>query len=945
MPGKKLLWVVFTCLYLIVTGSSQLSAQQLSDLQQILPVDPHVKVGQLENGLKYYIRENHKPENRAELRLVVNVGSILEEDDQRGIAHFVEHMAFNGTKHFAKQEIVNYLESIGMRFGPDINAYTSFDETVYMLQIPTDRAEIITTAFQILEDWAHLLTFDKEEVEKERKVVIEEWRLGRGAMARMRDKQFPVLFKNSRYADRLPIGKKEILEKVQAKELRKFYKDWYRPDLMAVIAVGDFDSQKILELIVQHFAHLKSPRKPKVRKIYPVPDHQETLFAIATDPEATSTSVSIYFKQDVHEDKTIADYLNLIREILFNGMFNARLSELIRSSSDPPFIFAFSNKSQIVRAKEFYILGAVVKENGILRGLETLLTEALRLKKYGFTETELQRQKAELLRGMEIAFNERDKTESSVYAAEYIRNFLTGEPFPGVEYEYKLHKKYLPKIKLDEINALAKTWITDHNRVVMVNAPEKPGLHIPTEAEIRAVFEKSQNEIIKPYADVTSDIPLLAKPPQPGKVVKETYYPEVDVTEWQLSNGVRVVLKPTDFKNDEVLFEAFSPGGHSLAPDEDFIPARTATSIINESGVGKFDRITLEKKLAGKAVRVSPWIGSLEEGMSGGAAPRDLEAMFKLIYLYFTEPRVDSTAFLSYKNRLKDFIANRHASPEAAFQDTIQVTMAQYHPHSKPWSLELIKKMDLRKSFEFYQDRFADASDFTFILVGNFTLKKIRPFVETYLGSLPAKNRKESWRDVGIRPPKGVIEKTVWKGLEPKSRIQIIFSGPFQWSRENRYLLQSMASVFQIRLREVLREEKGGTYGVSVWAIPSHYPLESYQLIISFACDPDRVEELTEVVFTQIKKFKFYGIPYSYVKKVKEIQRRERETNLKENNFWLNILHTYYFHNENPEDIVHYGQLMEKLTPKIVQEYARKYFNEKNFVKVVLYPEKGKTNQ
>ncbi|NIT70370.1 insulinase family protein, partial [candidate division KSB1 bacterium] len=930
--------LLFTVLILLA-GSSPQFAQQTSggnsfdNLDEPLPVDPKITVGQFDNGLRYYIRENKKPEDRTELRLVVNAGSVLEEDNQRGLAHFVEHMAFNGTKNFAKQEIVDYLESIGMRFGPDINAYTSFDETVYMLQVPTDSVEAVKTAFQILEDWAHNVSFEPGEIDKERGVVIEEWRLGRGASARIRDQQFPILFKNSRYAERLPIGQKEIIENASYETIIQFYEDWYRPDLMAVIVVGDFDKSWIEELIRKHFFHLESKDDVPKRQVYPVPSHEETLFAIASDVEATRSNVSIYYKHDVSEEGTARGYRQLLLEALYNGMFNNRLGELLKRA-EPPFLFGFSSEGRLIRSKEFYILGAAVKDNGVETGLDALLTEATRIKKYGFTATELEREKTELLRGIEKLYKERDKTESDEYAAEYTRNFLTDEPIPGIELEFELHKEFVPDIGLEEVNRLANQWITETNRVVTVSTPEKEEINVPTKQQLASVFSEVEQKDILPYEDIVSDEPLVAVPPKPGEIVEEKAIEEIGVTEWTLSNGVKVVMKPTDFKNDEVLFTAFSPGGHSLISNFNYIAAISAASIIEQGGLGQFDETELRKKLSGKIVSVSPWINELREGLSGSASPKDLETLFQLIHLYFTAPRKDSTAFLSFRSRIKGLIENRHASPNAAFRDTIQVTMSNYHFRSRPWSEALLDEMDLSTSFRIYQDRFADASDFTFFFVGNFEFETLRPFVRTYLASLPSFGREETWRNIGEDPPQGIIRKAVKKGVEPKSRVSIIFIGPFVWNRKNRHEMSSMTDVLEIKLREVLREDLGGTYGVGVWPATSRYPDEEYSINISFGCAPDRVQELTETVFVQIDSLKSFGTTEKYLSKVKESQRRTRETNLKKNSFWINTLRSYYFHRQDPRRILDYDQVIENLSLEDIKRAARKYFDETNYVQV-----------
>ena len=912
-------------------------ASPAADLSRPLPLDTGVTSGRLKNGLTYFIRTNRKPEKRAELRLVVNAGSVLEDEDQRGLAHFVEHMAFNGTAHFRKQELVSYLESAGMRFGPDVNAYTGFEETVYMLQIPTDSAEIVKKSFVILEDWAHTISFDDDEVEKERGVIIEEWRLGRGAGARMRDKQFPFLFKDSKYAERLPIGLKPIIEKCRPETLRRFYRTWYRPEQMAVIAVGDFDRSSIEQLIREQFSGIEPAKQPQSPPSFPVPDHDQTLYAIATDSEATLSSVSIDYLHEVEAESTEADYRRTLIGALYNSMLNQRLGELTKKP-DPPFLFASSSYGNLVRTKSAYSLEAGVRDGGIPRGMETILKEARKVKLYGFTQAELDRQKKDFLRFMEEAYRERDKTESEGLASELIRHYLEKEPVPGIAFEFELYKKYLPEISLSEIDQFAARWMTDRNRVVLVNAPEKRGLETPEARQLAAVFDSANASSVEAYADTVSGAPLLAAPPAPGTLADQKEVVAVGVTEWRLSNGIRVILRPTDFKNDEVIFSAFSPGGSSVVPDSEYIPAVTATSIVEEGGVAGFDAITLQKMLAGKVVSVSPNIGELDEGLSGNSAPRDLETMFQLIYLYFTAPRADSSAYLAYRSRIKAYLQNRSSRPESAFEDTVGVTLSQYHPRRQPWTEKLFGQMDLQSSLNIYRDRFADASDFTFLFVGNITPDQIRPYVLQYLGSLPALRRNERWRDIGVRPPKGVIEKSVHKGIEPKSQVEIIFTGPFEWSQGNRYILNSLSSTLEIRLREILREEKGGTYGVSVSGSTEHYPVPGYSFRIGFSCAPERVEELSKSMFAEIKRFKESGVEESYVAKVKETQRRERETDKKTNGFWLSYLGYYYQNEEDPANINRYDALVAGLTPGALQEAARRYLDMKNYVDVVLYP-------
>ena len=904
-----------------------------------LPRDPRVVVGTLPNGIRYYIRRNAKPEKRAELRLVINAGSILEDDDQRGLAHFLEHMAFNGTARFPKNQLVSYLESVGMRFGPDINASTSFDETIYELQIPTDSAKIEGKAFDILEDWARAISLDTAEIEKERGVVIEEWRLGRGADARMADKQLPILLQGSRYAERLPIGLKTTLETFKPASIARFYADWYRPDLMAVVAVGDFDPAQIEQLIKTHFGDVPAKPNGRARTKYGVPDQDSTLVAIATDKEAEYTTASVYFKMPRRQSTTVGGYREDLTESLFSMMLNDRLDE-IRQKPDAPFIGAGGGKSSFLGDRDAFTLTAFVPDGGVLRGLDAVLAEAIRVQKHGFTATELARAKQNLLRSYERTFAERDKRQSATLAGEYIRNFLNQESIPGIEYEYPLAQRLVPVITLADVNRLAGQWLDQKNRVIAVNAPEKAGVTVPNAQQLLAVFDSASKRDLAAYDDGNASRALVPRAPKAATIVTTSRVPEVGVTNWTLSNGIRVILKPTDFKADEVLILGTSPGGASLLSPSDFSRAREATTLVTEGGVGAFNQIELQKALAGKAASASPGIGELTEQMFGRGSPKDLETVFQLMYLYFTSPRVDSTAVLALKQRLRAALANRGVSPEQAFSDTLSVTLSGHHPRTQPVTVATVDSLDLGASLRFYRDRFADASDFTFVIVGNFSVDSIKPLVLTWLGGLPATRRKETWKDIGVHTPTGVVTRDVRRGTEPKAQTTIVFNGPFEWTRENRYALASLAEVLRMRLRDVLREELGGTYGVTVSQSSERDPRPEYQFSVDFGSAPDRADTLRAAVFREIERIKRDGPTAEDIEKVREIQRRGEETEIKQNGFWLNALASAARFNQDPRMILRRSELRALLTPALVRDIARKYVNESRYVQVRLLPEK-----
>jgi zinc protease len=635
----------------------------------------------------------------------------------------------------------------------------------------------------------------------------------------------------------------------------------------------------------------------------------------------------------------VGAFRQLIVERLYNSMLNDRLFELTQQS-EPPFLYGSSGQGRLIRSKEVYVLGAVVEDGGVERGLEALLTESERVARHGFTDSELERHKAELLRWMERAHAELEKTHSSAYAYEYVNAFLNGDPIPGVAAEYQYYQQFLPEIELPEVNRLAREWLADRNRVITVSAPEKEGIEVPEESALLAAFERIKNSAIEPYVDAVDDAPLVTTPPVPGSIEVEKRDELLGVATWQLSNGARVILKPTDYKDDEILFRASSPGGTSLAPDEDYIAASTAADVVGSGGLNGFSMVELQKKMAGKAVGVGASIGPLYEGLGGSASPEDIGTLFELIYLTFTEPRRDSIAYLAFRKQIEAILANRSASPAEAFQDTLTVTLTQHHYRTRPPTANVYQEMDLDKAFEFYQDRFAEAGDFTFVFVGNFEVEQMRPLVETYLASLPTTGRLESWRDVGIRPPEGIVVREVRRGIEPKSKAHIVFTGGFDYNRENSHLLSSLADVLQIRLRERLREDLGGTYSVAVAARPQRDPVETYTVQISFGADPHRLEELVGEVFEEISYLKTEGPQESDLAKVRESQRRTLETNRKQNNYWLWQLLTAERLGVDPRVVLTEESTIDGLTVEMIRQAVVNYLPHDRYVRVSLYPEK-----
>ncbi|MBN2612361.1 MAG: insulinase family protein [Bacteroidales bacterium] len=910
---------------------------QKSDTRQ-LPIDSKVKIGTLDNGMKYYIRKNARPENRVEMRLVVKAGSVLEDENQRGLAHFIEHMCFNGTKNFEKNKLVEYLQSLGIEFGPEINAYTSFDETVYMLTLPADSAKIIETGFQVMEDWAHQVSFDTTEINKERGVIIEEWRINRGAFQRMLDKFLPVLLKGSKYAERLPIGQKEIIETADRETMKRFYDDWYRPDLMAFIIVGDIDVEKTEAKIISQFSNLKSPENPRKRESFEVPPHKEPLAIVASDKESPITIVSVYYKSASPAFKTYDDYRSIVMFSLFSNMLNQRLSEL-KEKPEPPFINAGSAYGQLIGEVHAFTVSALVSDTGIQKGLQALVEENERISRYGFTESELERTKKIILNQYEKSYNEREKSESSAYISEYTRNFLNGEPIPGIEFEYELVKNILPGIKLDEINTLSKKLITRENSVIVVQSPEKEGINIPNENQLLAIAQQAENLKLEPYEDKQTGTELLAETPEKGRILFTKKRTDIGITEYKLSNGAKVILKNTDFKNDEILFTAESFGGQSLVPDSSHMSALHAASIMNESGLGEFSKTDLQKLLAGKTVTLSGSIGMYSENLSGQSSPKDLETLMQLIYLKFTSPRKDQNAFNSYISKIKAYYSNVLSDPSQYFSDCYRKIKTQGHPRvGHIPSDKDIEEINLDKAYDIYKERFTDASGFNFYFVGAINPDSVKPLIETYIASLPSSKQNESWKDLGIRAPKGKTDTAIFKGADSKSLVIISFEKERVWNEKDDFLFTVFGQILERKYIEILREEMSGVYNVSASAGLDRIPYERASLDIYFPCSPGNTDSLTNAVLKEVQKIQTEGISAEDIAASKEIERRSIEESLKTNGFWLSKLQGIYRYNLSPGVLVNINEVLENITPEEIQRIAND-FDTNIYLRAVLYPE------
>ncbi len=932
--------------------ASPVAAQQTASLSsksteknvssEKIPFNPEVRTGKLSNGLTYYIKNNGKPENKVELRLVVNAGSILEDDDQLGLAHFMEHMNFNGTKNFQKNELVDYLQSIGVKFGAHLNAYTSFDETVYILPIPSDDPEKLEKGFQIIEDWAHNALLTNEEIDNERGVVLEEFRLGQGADERMLQRYLPKVLYGSKYAERLPIGTKESLENFSHESIKRFYKDWYRPDLMAVMAVGDVDVNVLEEKIKSHFGHIPAAKNPRPRQVFELANHKETFIAIESDKEASFSNIELMYKDTgvAKPDETIGEYRHSMVESLFAQMINNRLSELA-NGQNPPFVYGYSYYGGTwSRTKNAYQSGAMTSDTGQLNALKTLLEENERVKRFGFFEGEFERAKKEILARLEKSFKDKDKMESNRVISEYVRHFLEKEPMPGIEWEFNFYSEQLPTITLKEVNALIENYIREDNRVVVITGPEKEGLEKVTEAQVIALLDSVKNTDLKPYEDKAVAESLITNLPAAGSIVDYKIDEKLDTKTLILSNGATVTYKITDFKNDEVLFDAFSYGGNSLYTDEEYKATANANGGLTEAGVNDFDKIALGKMLSGKIVNVRPSIGTYSEGISGNATPKDLEELFQLTHLYFTSLNKDKKAFGSFIEKQKAFMGNLLASPQFYFQNEIGKFMYGSNPRYLGFPTpEDMDNADYDLAYKKYKERFADAGDFKFYFVGNIDERKLAEYAVKYLASLPSTNSKETYKVSDFRPLTGSHEKIVEKGEDPKSSVRITYNGPADYDEKEAHAFKSLGEILTIKLVEKLREEEGGVYGVGANGNISKFPYGWFNFNISFPCGPENVEKLKDAAILEVEKIIAQGPTEADLAKVKEAQLLEYKENLKKNNFWLSTLKNADYLGNDASKVLTYEESVNALTAGDIQKAAQKYLT-KGFILAIHNPEK-----
>jgi zinc protease len=937
---KKITLLIFVAILSICSLMGQKLTDQINN-------DPNVKIGKLENGLTYYIRENKKPENRAEFWLLVNAGSMQENENQLGLAHFVEHMGFNGIKGFPGNEITSELAKVGVTFGREINAYTSFDETVYMLTMPTDDPKNIGMAMNVLKGWTNDFLLDNKEIEEERGIIVEEYRLGLGADDRMQKKWFPVLFNGSRYAERLPIGKLEVLENFKPQTLKEFYYDWYRTDLQAIVVVGDIKASEIEKLIISKFGSIKPVKKPRERIKYPIELAKAPRAVVCTDKEAGTNDIMVVRIFPHFVMKTIGDYKTTMMHRLYNIMYNSRLAEKMQDPTTP-FINAYVGYMSFLGNSDAYFGQVTSKENQIDASLKVILQEDYRVLKHGFLESELIRAKAELLYEYEIAANEIDKTESNIFAQEYLKHFLHLDPIPGAKRVFNYAKKYMEEIALEEVNALAGKWITKENICVIVTAPEKEGVVVPTEKDILAIVNDTPLEGVEPYIDNYKeqeivDIEALAK----GKIVSENIITEVGVTEITLSNGITVWLKKTDFKNDEILFKAMSKGGTSLYGEDDLASGLFAPYFVDRAGISDIDFNSLTKKMKGKQVGLVPGINIFSEEMAGTSTPKDLEFLFQYLHAFFVTPRYDPNVYELVTKEWKEQIKMINAMPiYRAIKNVVKVFTQNDFYSSIPlikfiYTDEFINTADYERAFAIYKERFANPADFYYTFVGNFDEKVIREYLELYLGSLPTTQQKDEMNLNVVKGfPAAQVNEDVYVGTEEQGFVGIAYQKEFPWNEDNKMILSALNDALDIELIAEIREKMSGVYAPMSILYWDPLPKSEYLLCIFFGCAPQNADNLSNAVFKILKDMQQNGPSEETMVKVKQQMMKHREIQLKKNDFWSQALTKMWFQNDDVKTISTYEERVNKLTSKDIANFLQQYFDVEHYVRVNTYPEK-----
>jgi zinc protease len=948
MPNKQLLNLSLIGIFMLCMGCSAPLSKTLtdkapavhttSDFSGALPISPRIIKGQLDNGMTYLIRQNNTPEKRAEIRLIVKAGSILEDENQLGFAHFVEHMAFNGTEDFEKQEIVEYVESIGMKFGAHLNAYTSFNETVYKLQIPSDEEGTLEKGIHILENWAHKIKFNALEIDKERGVVLAEMRARQGAGWRIFNKQLPIIYQNSQYSLRLPIGSKTSIEHGAHQDLVRFYKDWYRPELMALVAVGDFDPHQVQALFKTYFNSIEvAPSHNKQRPSYFIPDNSAPLVTIETDPELTRTTVEIQIKQALIEPVTYKQYYQTLVAQLFIDMLNGRFGEATLAPK-APVISAGSSFGRFRADKSAFTLAATAKPKKSKEVVAFLLTELNRVLQHGFTQSELDRFKQSLLSKLDNAAKEIDTTQSSRLANEYVRHIVKGESIAGIDHYYAIGEKFLPLITLDEVNALGENWFTAKNRIIKIAAPESDKSSLPSKVELLALIEQVTQQHVTAYRDSQVIQQLMPEKPQTGSVISKVYDEKLDSHIWMLSNGVKVVLKQTNFKQDEIQFSARANGGYSLLEPEAMARTIMAANIVEMSGIANYSLADIAKFSKGKQFWLRTKINNDNQSINGSSSVKDIEHFMQMLHLKFVAPRKDKKAFDSYISRVESSIIDRFNSPQGVFSEQIRLKQYSQNPRSIKFDVDIVKNQDLDKSYDFYQKRFSNAAMFNFIFVGNIDFLQMEMLLSTYIASLPTITTKDKAIIHDNLRTKGKLTVKVEKGLVPKATVLINFYGDSLWSHNNQMNLNALEYVLSSILRERIREEKSGVYGINVKSAFSRLR-NQYSTNISFTCDPNRIEELVAEIHRVINKLKVRPTEDKYIENYIAQKIKSRETKLTTNGFWKHYLQWNADVNYQQLGLNEFVSLVHNIKKKNVKDAANSYLNIDDSLTATLLPQ------
>lgn len=876
----------------------------------------------------------------AEFYLVNNAGAIQEEDDQNGLAHFTEHMAFNGTLNFPKKSLINYLASIGVKFGRNLNAGTGVEQTIFRVtSVPLLREGILDSVLLILHDWTNFISFEPAEIEAERGVIREEWRMYGSAGQRMNNRLSPIFYKDSKYARRNVIGDTAVINHFKHETLKNFYRTWYRPDLQALVIVGDIDRNMVETKIKALFGSIPAAVSPVSKEVYSMPDNAVPLIGIASDPEATDTEVTIVYKAEpVSDSAKNLGYMRLkILQRMINIMFVQRMAELSRKEN-PPFLYAYCRYGGFTRVKDAFTGYAQTRKNESIRGLKALLTEMERLRQFGFTQSEFDRVKADLNRSYESQYAEKDKRKSSELVYPNISYFTVNNPNPGVEYEYAFAKAMIQGISLKEVNEEVRKYVHPENRIVTITAPLKEGITLPGEKEIRDAVAAADSLKPEPYVDGLSGKKLIEKEPLSGKVVKTVYNRAMGTTEWTLSNDAKVVFKPTDFKADEITMDAWSIGGYTAASDSTIVSAHLTDNVAVEMGVGNFSRTELGKMLAGKKVNITPSIGYERESIGGYMSPRDFETAMQLVYLYFTSPRWNQSEYGTWLDKMRNNFVNVSAEPRKVFSDSVNLTLSSHSKRYRPDSYEMFDEASFEQIKAFYHDRYCDANDFTFVFTGKINPDSVKPSVERYLASLPTVKRRDEYKDDGVRPPKGrVVNDFSHENKTPRTSVFINYNGKCRYSLNDMLCLATIRHILELRYTETIREEKGGSYHIGVSYSIGKRPSPTFGLNMTFDTDPKLANDLKAIVHREIDKLIKNGPAEADLQKAKEFLLKQRQEDLKENTWWqYAALYEYYY---NHVDIVSgYEERVKKLTARTIREYASKALTQGNVIEVIMRP-------